>query len=134
MTNIELFNLHLTCAIGMLYPQHPATIDIGSDDLWKPPLQRSDADYDTKVRQSAGALTWLHRNGFISGRSQQPTEALAIFSAQLSAAGYAIANRVDPNSDGETFGQLAARALASESGSRAERAFSELVAKRFTER
>jgi hypothetical protein len=107
------FNLQLTRVIALLYDAHPRTLIIESDSLCVPPLDRSAPDYLTRRAISGGTLTWLFRNGIVGGEFVETGDGSAVITdAQLTAHGYGLATKSDPNAGGKELGQVALEAIA----------------------
>lgn len=123
------YNVLLTRVIADLYRHHPSPLNLISDEIWDPPLKRTDADYAQKSATSGGTLTWLYRNGFVSGDYKETQTGAVIFKAQLTSHGYRMASQPQINYGNMPLGQVAIDAVANPSETRFA-----WVAQKFAER
>jgi hypothetical protein len=127
--NIFEFNAQVTRAIAALYKAHPTKIDLGAEHILVPPAAKTDADFETRMGFASGTLTWLCRNGLITGELDETAKFAAIFGAQLSARSYETFIRPESNANNQPLGQLAISAI-SQPGTKEESVVAELVARR----
>jgi hypothetical protein len=127
-SDIPVFDLLLTRAIAKLYASHPATVTLGSYELWEPALTKTTADFEQKVKDADGTLLWLYRNSLVGGELADFGGTVVINQAQLTAHGLRIARKVDANTGGIALGQVAVEAA---SKAPLQKSVVDLVARRF---
>ena len=86
--NISEFNAQVTRAIAALYKAHPTKINLGAEHILAPPAAKTDADFETRMEFASGTLTWLVRNGLVTGELNETASLALIVGAQLSARSY----------------------------------------------
>ena len=126
--NISEFNAQVTRAIAALYKAHPTTIDLGAEHILAPPAAKTDADFETRMEFASGTLTWLFRNGLVTGELNEDRFSI-IFGAQLSARSYETFIRPEGHTNSKPLGQLAISASL-QPGTKEESVVAELVARR----
>jgi hypothetical protein len=84
---------------------------------------------EARMEFASGTLTWLFRNGLVTGELDETSNPSLIFGAQLSARSYETFIRPDGHDNSRPLGQLAISAL-SQPGTKEESTVAELVARR----
>jgi len=101
------FKIQVLRAFVALYRGHPRVIGLSSAQTHFPPPTRNEADFSDKVASSGGAVTWLHRNGYVTGEARPGS---FMTSAQLSRGGHAIFRQFHPI-EGRPLGDAAIEAV-----------------------
>ena len=128
--SISEFNAQVTRAIAALYKAHPTTIDLGAEHILAPPAAKTDTDFETRMEFASGTLTWLFRNGLVTGELKLNEDRFSIiFGAQLSARSYETFIRPEGHTNSKPLGQLAISASL-QPGTKEESVVAELVARR----
>jgi hypothetical protein len=127
---ISRFDLLLTRAVAKLYKSHPATIALGSYELFDPPLTPTSTNFDEKKSDADDTLLWLYRNVFVSGDFDDKHSSVVIMKAQFTARGLQIARAANSDTGGISYGQLAADAVANPP---IPKFVTDLVARRFVD-
>ena len=127
--NISEFNAQVTRAIAALYKAHPTKINLGAEHILAPPAAKTDADFEMRMEFSSGTLTWLFRNGLVTGELNESADFAVIVGAQLSARSYETFIRPEGHANSKPLGQLAVSA-SSQPGTKEESVVAELVARR----
>ena len=83
----------------------------------------------TRMEFSSGTLTWLFRNGLVTGELNENADFAVIVGAQLSARSYETFIRPEGHTNSKPLGQLAISA-SSQPGTKEESVVAELVARR----
>src|SRR3981081_1286934 len=86
--NISEFNAQVTRAIATLYKAHPTKMDLGAEHILVPPVAKTDSDFEARMEFASGTLTWLYRNGLVTGELNETATFALILGAQLSARSY----------------------------------------------
>jgi len=110
MSDANDFKIQVLRAFVALYHAHPRVIELSSEQTHSPPPYRNDFSYTAELLSSGGTITWLYRNGFVSGEFQEANPGSFMTNAQLSARGYAIFRKVHPNV-GRPLGEAAIEAI-----------------------
>jgi hypothetical protein len=127
--NISEFNAQVTRAIAALYKAHPTKINLSADNILVPPAAKTDADYEARMEFASGTITWLYRNGLVTGELDETSNLSLIVGAQLSARSYETFIRPEGHDNTRPLGQLAISA-SSQPGTKEESTVAELVARR----
>jgi hypothetical protein len=127
--NISEFNAQVTRAIATLYKAHPTKINLGAEHILAPPAAKTDTDFETRMEFATGTLTWLVRNGLVTGDLNEDGNSSLIFGAQLSARSYETFIRPEGHASNKPLGQLAISASL-KPGTKEESDVAELVARR----
>ena len=104
------FKVQVIRAFVALYRAHPRTIELSSAQTHSPPPYRNDFSHTDELLSSGGTITWLYRNGFVSGEFQETNPGSFMTNAQLSARAYAIFRKSHPNV-GRSLGEAAVEAV-----------------------
>jgi hypothetical protein len=102
-------------------------MDLGAEHILVPPVAKTDSDFEARMEFASGTLTWLYRNGLVTGELNETATFALILGAQLSARSYETFIRPEGHASNQLLGQLAISALP---GTEEESALAELVARR----
>src|ERR1700730_867133 len=110
MPDANDFKIQVLRAFVALYRVHPCVIELSSEQTHFPPPNRNDVNYTDELTSSGGTITWLSRNGYVSGELQEMNPGSFMMNAQLSGIGYAIFRKIYPNV-GRPLGEASVEAV-----------------------